>query len=299
MVDLTPTTVLGADKRAHPGGMGRVILHRFLHHLPALLSLIVLGCIVLLAIIGPFFVSYSFADTASAAFIPPGAEHVLGTDQLGHDVLAEVLRGTQFSLLISLTVAVVSTAIGVTLGAVSGYFGGIVDGAIMRLVDLFLIVPQLALAAIVVHAISGTWYTVALILALFGWMPIARITRGEALALSQREFIEAACALGAGNGRIIVVHLIPNMMGTITVNATLAVATAVLTEAGLSFINLGVQLPDTSLGLILQDNYPQILQRPWLFFVPFAVIVLISLTINFIGDGLRKAFDPGRIKVRV
>jgi peptide/nickel transport system permease protein len=129
-------------------------------------------------------------------------------------------------------------------------------------------------------------------------MQIARITRGEALSLSAREFVEASRASGGGTWHIVFKHLIPNMVGTITVNATLSVSTAVLTEAALSFIGLGVQLPDTSLGLIVQDNYTQVLLRPWLFWGPFLAIVLISMTISFIGDGLRDAFDPRQTKVR-
>ncbi|GAA3439318.1 hypothetical protein GCM10018954_089390 [Kutzneria kofuensis] len=194
--------------------------------------------------------------------------------------------------------AISSTIVGVLVGAVAGYLKGFVDNALMRLVDLFLIVPQIALAAILVHAWSSTWWVVAIVLALFNWMQIARITRGEALSLSAREFVEASRAAGAGTWHIVFKHLIPNMVGTITVNATLSVSTAVLTEAALSFIGLGVQLPDTSLGLIVQDNYTQVLLRPWLFWGPFLAIVLISMTISFIGDGLRDAFDPRQTKVR-
>ena len=270
----------------------RSAIRRFRQNRPAVISVIVLVLLVLGAVIGPLLVPYSFDDTNSASFLPPGGNHLLGTDQPGHDELAQVLRGTQFSLLIAVTVSIISTGVGVLLGAAAGYLRGITDSAIMRLVDLFLIMPQIALAAILVHAMSGAWYTVAIVLALFGWMPIARITRGETLALAQQEFIAAARALGASPFRIVTRHLIPNMLGTIVVNATLTVATAVLTEAGLSFIGLGVQLPDTSLGLIVYANYPQLLPRPWLFMAPFVVIVLIALTINFVGDGLRTAFDP-------
>ena len=172
------------------------------------------------------------------------------------------------------------------------------DSAISRLIDLFLIFPYIAVAAVLVHGLSGSWHAVALILALFLWMQTARITRAEALSLSQREFVEAARAAGARTPWIIFRHLVPNMVGSITVNATLAVATAVLAEAALSFIGLGVQLPDTSLGVIVAENYTQLVIRPWLFWGPFLMIVLISLSINFIGDGLRDAFDPRQTKVR-
>jgi peptide/nickel transport system permease protein len=275
-----------------------IVFGRFVRHRLAMLSL---GALVLLAVasfVVPLFLAYNYADTSAGSYLRPGGGHVLGTDQLGRDAFAQLLRGTQFSLAIAFTVAISSTVVGVIIGAVAGYLKGFVDNALMRLVDLFLIVPQIALAAILVHAWSSTWWVVAIVLALFNWMQIARITRGEALSLSAREFVEASRAAGAGTWHIVFRHLIPNMIGTITVNATLSVSTAVLTEAALSFIGLGVQLPDTSLGLIVQDNYTQVLIRPWLFWGPFLAIVIISVTISFIGDGLRDAFDPRQTKVR-
>ena len=275
-----------------------IIFGRFVHHRLAMVSLAVLILLAVASFVVPLFLKYNYADTSSGGYLKPAGGHLLGTDQLGRDTLAQLLRGTQFSLAIAFTVAISSTVVGVVIGAVAGYLKGFIDNALMRLVDLFLIVPQIALAAILVHAWSSTWWVVAIVLALFNWMSIARITRGEALSLSAREFVEASRAAGAGTWHIVFKHLIPNMIGTITVNATLSVSTAVLTEAALSFIGLGVQLPDTSLGLIVQDNYTQVLIRPWLFWGPFLAIVLISMTISFIGDGLRDAFDPRQTKVR-
>jgi len=275
-----------------------IILGRFVRHRLAMVSLGVLVLLALVAIIVPFFLPYNFADTSSGGYLTPSARHLLGTDQLGRDGLAQLLRGTQFSLAIAFSVAISSTVVGVLVGAVAGYLRGFVDNSLMRLVDLFLIVPQIAVVALLVHALTPSWYVVAGVLAIFSWMQIARITRGEALSLAAREFVEASRAAGAGTWHIVFKHLIPNMIGTITVNATLSVSAAVLTEAALSFIGLGVQLPDTSLGLIVQDNYTQVLLRPWLFWGPFLAIVLISVTISFIGDGLRDAFDPRQTKVR-
>jgi peptide/nickel transport system permease protein len=284
------------DARAR--SQGSIIFGRFVHHRLAMLSLAVLVLLAVASFVVPLFLKYDYADTSAGGYLKPGGGHLLGTDQLGRDAFAQLLRGTQFSLAIAFTVAISSTVVGVIIGAVAGYLKGFVDNALMRLVDLFLIVPQIALAAILVHAWSSTWWVVAIVLALFNWMQIARITRGEALSLSAREFVEASRAAGAGTWHIVFKHLIPNMIGTITVNATLSVSTAVLTEAALSFIGLGVQLPDTSLGLIVQDNYTQVILRPWLFWGPFLAIVLISMTISFIGDGLRDAFDPRQTKVR-
>ncbi|MFC0433555.1 ABC transporter permease [Kutzneria buriramensis] len=304
MANVTQSTAVGtaaavrSEFDAKARSQSSIIFGRFVRHRAAMISLGLLLLLVLAAFLVPPLLPYNYQDTSSGGFLKPGGGHLLGTDQLGRDTLAQLLRGTQFSLAIAFTVAISSTVVGVVIGAVAGYLKGFLDNALMRLVDLFLIVPQIALAAILVHAWSSTWWVVSIVLALFNWMSIARITRGEALSLSAREFIEASRAAGAGTWHIVFKHLIPNMVGTITVNATLSVSTAVLTEAALSFIGLGVQLPDTSLGLIVNDNYTQVLLRPWLFWGPFLAIVLISMTISFIGDGLRDAFDPRQTKVR-
>ncbi|SDG76700.1 peptide/nickel transport system permease protein [Lentzea fradiae] len=277
---------------------GQLVLRRFLRHRLAMVSLGVFVFLILFAFLGPFVWTYDYEDVSSKSYLPMSGEHPLGTTQVGKDMLALLMRGTGYSLQIALIVAALATAIGVTFGALAGYLRGIVDTALMRLVDLLLIIPQIAVAAIVVKGFSGSWYVVALVLAAFAWMQIARITRGETLSLSEREFVEAARACGASTPRIIFKHLVPNMIGSITVNATLAIAAAVLTEAALSFLGLGVQPPDTSLGVIVLENYGQFLNRPWLFWGPFIVLVSLSLAVNFIGDGLRDAFDPRQTKVR-
>jgi peptide/nickel transport system permease protein len=276
-----------------PRSQGKLVLRKFLRHRLAMFSTAVLVLIVLLCAILPIFWSHNYEDSSNPSFADPSASYPLGTTQVGKDMVSQILRGTQYSLLIALTVSILSTLVGVVFGALSGYLRGFTDSAFSRLTDLFLIVPQLAAAAILAKVFGGgTWYIVALVLASFGWMQISRITRAEAMSLSQREFVESARASGASTSRIIFKHLVPNMVGSITVNATLAVAQAVLAEAALSFIGLGVQLPDTSLGRVILENYAQLQTRPWLFFGPFVVLVLISLSINFIGDGLRDAFDP-------
>ncbi|QKV78303.1 ABC transporter permease [Amycolatopsis sp. Hca4] len=282
-----------------PRSQGKLVLRKFLHHKLAMASTAVLLLIVLISILMPIFWKHSYQDSSFPSFAKPSGEFPLGTTQVGKDMVAQVLRGTQYSLLIALTVSILATVIGVVFGAVAGYLRGFSDSAISRVTDLFLIIPQIAAAAILAKVFGGgSWYIVALVLAAFGWMQIARITRAEAMSLSQREFVDAARASGAGTFRIIFKHLVPNMVGSITVNATLAVAQAVLAEAALSFIGLGVQLPDTSLGRVILENYAQLQTRPALFFGPFVVLVLISLTINFIGDGLRDAFDPRQRRMK-
>ncbi len=242
--------------------------------------------------IAPFFLGYSLTNLTAGSYEDPSPAHVFGTDQVGADVFSLVMKGSQYSLQIGLVAALIATVLGVLLGTVAGYLRRGTDTAVSRVTDLFLVVPLQAVAAILIAGLGGTWWLVALVLGFFLWMPIARVTRAESLSLSQREFVEAARACGATTWRIVTKHLVPNMIGTIVVNATLTLALAVLVEAALSFIGLGVQIPDTSLGLVLNQNYTQLATRPWLFWAPFVAIVLISLTINFIGDGLRDAFDP-------
>ncbi|CAM3025704.1 ABC transporter permease [Saccharomonospora xinjiangensis] len=289
---------LSNEALPEPRSQGALVLRKFLRHKLAMVSVGMLLLITLVALIMPMFWPHDYWDSSFPSFAEPSAEHPLGTTQVGKDMVSQILRGTQYSLLIAITVSLVATFIGVVLGAFAGYMGGFADSAISRLTDLFLIIPAIAAAAILVKVFSGSWWVVAVVLAGFAWMPIVRITRAEAMSLSQREFVEAARASGAGTGRIVFKHLVPNMVGTITVNATLAVAQAVLAEAALSFIGLGVKPPDTSLGRVISENYAQMTGRPWLFFGPFVVLVLISLSINFIGDGLRDAFDPRQRKVK-
>lgn len=288
-----------AESLPEPRSQGKLVLRKFLHHKLAMVSTGVLVLIILASIIMPIFWKHNYEDSSFPSFAAPSGDFPLGTTQVGKDMVAQILRGTQFSLLIALTVSILSTFVGVVLGAMAGYLRRFTDSAVSRVTDLFLIIPQIAAAAILAKVFgSGSWYIVALVLAAFGWMQIARITRAEAMSLSQREFVDAARASGAGTFRIIFKHLVPNMVGSITVNATLAVAQAVLAEAALSFIGLGVQLPDTSLGRVILENYAQLQTRPALFFGPFTVLVLISLTINFIGDGLRDAFDPRQRRMK-
>ena len=295
----TAEGTLPPEALPEPRSQGKLVLRKFLHHKLAMASTGVLVLIVLLSILLPIFWKHNYEDSSFPSFAKPSGDFPLGTTQVGKDMVSQVLRGTQYSLLIALTVSILATVVGVVLGAIAGYLRGFSDSTISRVTDLFLIIPQIAAAAILAKVFGGgSWYIVALVLAAFAWMQIARITRAEAMSLSQREFVDAARASGAGTFRIIFKHLVPNMVGSITVNATLAVAQAVLAEAALSFIGLGVQLPDTSLGRVILENYAQLQTRPALFFGPFIVLVLISLTINFIGDGLRDAFDPRQRRMK-
>jgi peptide/nickel transport system permease protein len=196
-------------------------------------------------------------------------------------------------------VALLATVIGVVVGAVAGYYRGYPDGVLMRIVDVLLTIPLIVVAGAMGRKVEGgQWWLLAVILAIFAWTGIARIIRGEFLSLREKEFVEAARAMGASDRRIIFKHMVPNVMGSIIVNATLVVALAILTETALSYLGLGVKYPDTSLGLLVSNYQDKFATRPWLFWFPGLFILLITLSINFIGDGLRDAFDPKQTRVR-
>ncbi|GIW04696.1 MAG: peptide ABC transporter permease [Thermomicrobiales bacterium] len=223
----------------------------------------------------------------------PSREHWLGTDVLGRDVLSRLIYGARLSLWIGVSAAVVTVAIGTVVGAVAGYYGGWVDGLLMRFVDLMLAFPSIFLLLILAAMLDGISVTgVILFLGLFSWMWLARIIRGEFLSLKQREFIEAARAIGVPNHRIILRHLLPNVLGPIIVSATLDIAIFMLAEASLSFLGFGVQPGTPTWGNMLNEARANYLTDPLLAIAPGLTLTIAVLSINFIGDGLRDAFDP-------
>ncbi|TDE54024.1 ABC transporter permease [Nonomuraea mesophila] len=277
---------------------GELVLRRFLRHKAAVTSLVVFVAVVLLAFAGGALWRYDYADITSAVSQPPSLEHPFGTDNLGHDTFAQVLRGTQRSIEIALLIAFLAGLVGTLWGAFSGYYRGITDSVMMRIADLVLTLPLLAVAAVLTRATNGSWWFVALVIAALQWAYVSRVVRGVVLSLREKEYVEASRALGATDRWIIFRHLIPNALGPIIVNVTILVAAAILVETALSFLGLGVQPPDTSLGLLVSEADTAVSTRPWLFYFPGAFIVVIALSINFIGDGLRDAFDPTQRKAR-
>lgn len=287
------------------GGVERtqlqMILSRFLRHRAAMVSLVILVAIVAVAFLGPLFWTWDHkVNLDIPPSVPPSADHPLGTTTAGHDVLGQLMRGAQQTLKVAFTVSVMGTVAGSLWGATAGYYGGRVDSLMMRVVDVFMIVPLLVMvAAIAGNAQAGTtWYAVALIIGFFSWAQIARVVRGVVLSLREQEFVEAAKAAGASPGWIIVRHLLPNAAGPIIVAATLLIAVAILLEAGMSFLQFGIQPPDISLGQMIGNARTAAATRPWLFYPPGVLLVMVCLTINFIGDGLRDALDPRQSMVR-
>lgn len=275
-----------------------IVLRRFMRHRLAVGSLIAFGAIVLVAYGGAAIWKYSYFDITPDNSQPPSWEHPFGTDSLGHDGLAQVLRGLQQSIKIALSVALIATVFGTTWGAIAGYFGRHIDNALMRMADLVIILPGIAVAAALASVGGGSWWTIALIIGGLASASVSRLIRGVVLSLREQDFIEAARALGASDTRIILRHLIPNALGPTIVSATILVAVGILAETALSFLGFGVRAPDTSLGLLIQQAEGAVRTRPWLFYFPGIFIILIALTVNFIGDGLRDAFDPKQTRVR-
>jgi peptide/nickel transport system permease protein len=298
---LKPPTPAGAQVIVtRQRSQSELILRRFLRHRLAVGSLIVFILIVLFAFVGPKLWKYDYTYIDGPSFSAPSADYPLGTDQAGHDLLAQIMRGSQQSLKISLLVALLATTVGALIGAIAGFYRGWIDNLLMRGADIVLTLPAIAVAATLAVNIKGggAWWGIALVLAALGWAAISRVVRGVVLSLREQEFIEAARAMGASDLRIIIRHLVPNALGTVIVAATITIATAILTETALSFIGFGVTAPDTSLGLLIAQAQLSVQTQPWLFYFPGLFIIMIALTVNFIGDGMRDAFDPRQTLVR-
>lgn len=220
-------------------------------------------------------------------------DHPFGQDAIGQDYFAMVVRGAQQSITVMFVIGIVAATVGTVLGAIAGFYGRWVDATIMRFTDLIITIPALIVGAVIGATIGNLGvFFLALFLGLFTWTGLARLVRGEFLSLREREFVDAARVAGAGNRRIIFKHILPNAMGVIIVSVSLLMSAAILLETALSFLGFGVVPPDTSLGALISANQDSFTVFPWLFWWPGLFIVVIALCINFIGDGLRDAFDP-------
>ena len=287
----------------------RTVLRRFRRHRAAMGGLVVLAIVVALTFsavgFGPvpgwWALDYRIpmplldAGRPTLTAMPPNlGEHPFGQDNIGRDYFALTMKGGQQSLIIAFVVGIVGTTIGTVIGASAGYFRGWVEAVLMRLTDVLITIPLIAVAAVLAVSsggFGGVW-GLGLFLGLVTWTPLARLVRGEVLALREREFVDSARSIGASSARIIARHILPNTIGVIIVAATLAISSAILLESALSFLGFGVTPPDTSLGQLINTYRSAMTVRPWLFWWPGVLIVTIALAVNVIGDGLRDAFDP-------
>lgn len=302
----TATPVAIAVARTPARTLWRSAAHRFLRHRLGLLGLAVLAVFLLMGLVGPAVAPYA-PETQDLAnqFSGPTTEHWLGTDELGRDIFTRLLYAARVTLLVVVLSTVLATIIGVFVGAVAGYFGGWTEVVLMRLTDVMLSLPVLALLLVVSKMLREMTFlrqtfgsnnvsiaVLVIILTLFGWMPLARLVHGAILSLKEREFVDAARALGAGHRRIIAQHLLPNSMAPIIVQTTLRFGAAVILEGTLSYLGLGITPPNASLGNMLTDAQTYMFRNPWLAVYPGLLIFLVVLAINFVGDALRDALDP-------
>jgi peptide/nickel transport system permease protein len=286
----------------------QVAWRRFRRHKMAIAGVFMLLAIVLYVTIGTFFFTEAQANYTdlSIKLSPPSLEHPFGTDQVGRDLLARTIYGGQISIIIGLLAVFVSIIVGVLIGAVSGYYGGATDSVLMRFTEAMFNIPSLFLLIILGKVLSGKIAnfnllgrsfsgSVVVILAVIGftsWMYLARIVRANVLSLKEQEFITAARCTGASNFSIIFSHILPNTTAPIIVSATLLVAGAILAEAYVSFLGVGVQPPTPTWGNMLDQAYHHLEREPWMWFFPGMLILLTVLGTNFVGDGLRDALDP-------
>jgi peptide/nickel transport system permease protein len=286
----------------------QVAWRRFRRHKMAMVGVGILIGIMLYVTVGAFFFSEADANRTdlSLKLQPPSREHPFGTDLTGRDILARTIYGGQISIIIGLLAIVVALVIGVTVGAISGYYGGLVDAVLMRFTEAMLIIPNIFLLIVLAKILSGKIPTfrflgrsfsgsVIVIIGVIGftsWMYLARIVRANFLSLKEQEFVTASRCIGTRNFSIIFEHILPNTIAPITVAATLGVAAAILGEAYVSFLGLGVQPPTATWGNMLDQAYHHLESEPWMWFFPGMLILLTVLGINFVGDGLRDALDP-------
>ena len=287
-------TTLGSDLTSRPPrSPGQIALARFRRSKLAIFGLVMIALMTLAAVFAASLAPYGeneidlFSITAA-----PSAEHWLGTDELGRDELSRLIYGARVSLLVGVGTALISTLIGIAVGALSGYYGGWIDSLLMRCVDVILAFPAIFLLLIFFSIQGSSVFSVILFLGLFNWMWLARVIRGEFLSLKQRGFIEAARSIGVPDGRLMWRHLLPNVGAAIIVSATLTIAYAMLAEASLSFLGFGVPAGTPTWGNMLNAARTNYLTVPLLAIAPGVTLTIAVLAINFVGDGLRDALDP-------
>lgn len=279
-------------------GYWQIAWRRLRKHRLAMAGLFIIFLLIASAVFAPVIAPYRFdeIDLLNRFGRPLQPGHVLGTDDLGHDVLTRLLYAGRVSLVVGFAAALSAVALGTMVGVVAGFYGGNIDNALMRLTDIVLTLPVFGVLLILGRYFGGGILPIVAIIGLFGWTIAARLVRGEILRLKNQDFTDAARALGANETRIIFRHLLPNALAPIIVAATLDVGGAILTEAALSYFGVGIQPPTPSWGNMLQNAQSYLWTSPWLAFWPGIMIFLTVLCFNFFGDGLRDALDP-RLKL--
>ncbi len=267
---------------------------RLMRNKAAVIAMWVLGFLVLLAVFGPFVWVHDYKDISDASRISPTLEnwHILGTDQQGRDLFARLMIGLRISLMVGVVATIVSLLIGVTWGAVAGFVGGRVDNLMMRFVDVLYAMPFIFFVILLLTIFERNIFLIFAAIGAIEWLTMARIVRGQTLAIKGKEFIEAARAAGVPGSAIIRRHVLPNVIGPVAVYVTLTIPVVILAESFLSFLGLGVNEPLTSLGVLISDGANNMAEKPWMLLAPAITMGITLLCLNFIGDGLRDALDP-------
>jgi peptide/nickel transport system permease protein len=286
-------TVQGSDQSVL--NLKKMAWRRFKRHRLAVVSAVILLILILLAIFAPLISAHDpYTPNMYSIRKPPSSEHILGTDGSGRDVFARLLWGGRVSLSVGLVAVSIYITIGTILGGIAGYWGKTIDFIIMRVTDVIMCFPTLLIILAIVPLVGPSIFNIMVVIGFLGWTGIARLVRGEFLSLSERDYVLAARATGVPDRRIIFRHILPNVVGPLIVAATFGIAGAIIAEAGLSFLGLGVQAPQSSWGNMLNaaTSLAALQWQPWMWVPPGVMIAITVLCINFIGDGLRDALDP-------
>lgn len=293
---LNQTPKLTGDSRQYQAeSLTQRAYRRFRRHRLAMIAVVILGIIMVLAVVAPLVQRYDYGQIdLNARSEGPSAAHWLGTDRTGRDIWSRTIHGGRISLLVGILSTLISTSIGLLLGAVSGYYGGVIDMLVMRFTDIVMTFPSIIIMLTFAALLPRTAFSIIAVIGLLSWPKVARLVRGQFLTLREQDFITAAHCLGVRDRRIIVAHVLPNVFAPLVALVTFSVGEAILIEAGLSFLGLGVPPPTPSWGNMLESaRNLQILQElPWMWVPPAIMTVLTVLCINFIGDGIRDAIDP-------
>ncbi|BBN98026.1 oligopeptide ABC transporter permease [Sporolactobacillus terrae] len=275
-----------------------MVMRRFLKHRLACVGVVVFLLILLIALLAPVIAPQDPAKIFNEFEAPPSAAHWLGTDPVGRDVMSRLIFGAQVSVAVGIGAVAIYVAIGIVLGLVAGYFGGWVDMLIMRLTDVFMSFPYFMVILVLVSIIGPSLFNITLVIGLLGWPAIARLVRGSVLSIKEMDYVKAGVALGYSTPKILFQHILPNALAPILVNATFGVASAIIMEASLSFLGMGVRPPAASWGNMLTqaESITVLSSQPWLWIPPGLMILLAVLSVNFIGDGLRDAIESQNAK---
>lgn len=282
------------EKEIREDGFMAVCRRLFRENKPAAFSAVLICLMILAAILAPVLTPYSYEEIIDPLnrLAAPSAQHPLGTDEIGRDVLTRLLYGARISLLVGIVPTLISMAAGAALGILAGYVGGKVDTVIMRLADVMLAFPSMLLAMVIMYTLGDGIINIFLALALVNWASVARIVRAETLKLRETEYIEAARTIGVSPLKIMCRHILPNCLPSLIVLFTLNIPSAILSESSLSFLGLGIQKPMASWGLMVNTGRQYLYTNPWLSLAPSLAIMLVVLAFNFLGDGLRDILDP-------